>query len=261
MSRLIKSRWASASDDNVKVIGIKKVYPSLTEVEVEDPRKQEYLEQLTMEKEKILTNAASEANELIQQAQQEVALLYEQIKQEQEQFQEWRTTELQIAKKEGYEIGLAEGRHTAQMEYDSLLKQANLIVEKSEMQVQQHIENAEVTILHLAMEVAETILHNSIRETPEKFIPLVKHAIKQGKEQKKLQLHVHPEMYELLLEVKKELDQLLPPDASLSIFADDELLPTACFIESSAGKIDATIDHQLTELKSKLMQMLQEEVK
>ncbi|QPC46343.1 flagellar assembly protein FliH [Mangrovibacillus cuniculi] len=259
MSRLIKSRWASASDDNVKVIGIKKVQDSSSEGEVENPLKQEHLKRLAEEKEFILSQAVMESNSMIQQAQEEVAKLYEQLKDEQEQFQEWRSNELQIAKKEGYEIGLAEGRHTAQMEYESLLEQAKTIVQQSEIQVQQHLENAETTILRLSMEVAESILHDTLAESPEKFISLVKHAIKLGKEQKKLQLHVHPKMYELLINVKSELDHLLPPDATLTIFADDDLSTTTCFIESPAGRIDATVDHQLTELKSRLLQLLQEE--
>ena len=45
-----------------------------------------------------------------------------------------------------------------------------------------------------------------------------------------------------------------------NIFPDDDLKETDCIIESTFGRIDASVDSQLHELKLKLLQILEGEM-
>ena len=48
-------------------------------------------------------------------------------------------------------------------------------------------------------------------------------------------------------------------DIDFYIYPDDELEETSCIIESENGRIDASVDSQLEEIKIKLFEMLESE--
>ncbi len=62
-----------------------------------------------------------------------------------------------------------------------------------------------------------------------------------------------------MINVKQEIEQTIGNQASLSIFPNKELAKYSCIIETPFGQIDASIDTQLTELKTKLIDLLEED--
>jgi flagellar assembly protein FliH len=52
---------------------------------------------------------------------------------------------------------------------------------------------------------------------------------------------------------------IFPKDTELYIFPDDELEESSCIIESENGRMDASVDSQLQEIKVKLTELLEGE--
>lgn len=52
---------------------------------------------------------------------------------------------------------------------------------------------------------------------------------------------------------------LFPKELDFYIYPDEELSEMDCIIESANGRIDASIDSQLEEIKNKLIELLESE--
>ena len=65
--------------------------------------------------------------------------------------------------------------------------------------------------------------------------------------------------YEELLSKKEELMTIFSNVVNLFIYPDSDLSEDSCLIESSSGRIDASIDTQLSEIKVKLTELLESE--
>jgi flagellar assembly protein FliH len=68
---------------------------------------------------------------------------------------------------------------------------------------------------------------------------------------------VNPSRYSFLLSRKDELIALFPREVDFYIYPDEDLLEEACLIESANGRIDASVDSQLDEIKNKLIDLLE----
>ena len=134
------------------------------------------------------------------------------------------------------------------------------VVELSKSAFQAQVEKSEKVILELAMITAERILNSSLIDYSEKFVPLVKRALKEARDYKEIQIHVHPSKYEWLTSEKNELDAIFPNDVQCYLYPNGDLDEHACYIESENGRIDASIDSQLQEIKRKLMEILEGDI-
>ncbi|MDQ7861366.1 hypothetical protein RCO48_11125 [Peribacillus frigoritolerans] len=68
------------------------------------------------------------------------------------------------------------------------------------------------------------------------FLSIVKRAIKEVRDNREVQLHIHPIQYQSILSHKDELMAIFPKDTELYIFPDDELEESSCIIESEKRK-------------------------
>jgi flagellar assembly protein FliH len=164
----------------------------------------------------------------------------------------------QEAWQEGYNDGLHKGELDSKQQYSSMIEDLKEILNETRLSYHSQIEKSEETILQLAIKVAEKIMKVELEENKLSFLQIVKHAIKEAKEYSDINLIVHPSMFQLVFLQKDELQALINRETSLFIYPDEELQETGCIIESSFGRIDASIDSQLTELKMKLLELLEE---
>ena len=214
------------------------------------------LPELTKNKEQILNDAYLEAKEISERAQSDYDNTLKNIEQMKQDFEVEKEKITQQTKDEAYKVGLEEGRESGYLEYTGLLAEANQIVEQSKVAFKDHVESSEKTILELALVVAERILTKQLQQDANDFIPVVKQALKEMSDFKEIQIHVHPNQYEALLEQKDEIDAVLQRDTKSFIYVNEDVKEFTCMIESEKGKIDATISTQLIEMKSKLMELL-----
>ncbi len=172
--------------------------------------------------------------------------------------------EKKVIENEAYQKGMDEGFRQGHKEgYDNLqarLSQANEIIQKAKASHDRMVTSSERTIVEVAMKTAEKILSAKLEEDPTLFLPMVKNVMEEVKGQPEVALYVHPEKYDFVHRQSDELERLITPSSHLSIYAEEELNPDACIVESQFGRLDGSIDTQLSELRQHLLSVANEEM-
>jgi flagellar assembly protein FliH len=252
LSRVIKSSFANTTLEEKRVIGIQNLRLSRDDSE-------EYevdMTNLHVEAEAIIQEAKHKAEQILAKAQLELENTQAEIHNQKLHWESEKQHLYSLAKEEGRALGLEEGRHEGLEQYKSLIAEARDIIHLSKIEHTSLIESSEETILKLGVRVAEKIVNKQLAENQEEFLMIVKRAIKEVSEYTQIQIHVHPRYFELLLNQKEELKNLFNKETDISIFPNEELSETGCMIESSFGRIDASVDSQLIEIKNKLLSLL-----
>ncbi|MBM7659364.1 flagellar assembly protein FliH [Bacillus mesophilus] len=256
MSRLLKSHYATPQDEVKKVI---KLQPIVFQQSLDEESPEILRVKASQEAESLLANAKSQSEAMIYEAKQRLQLINEQINEMKFAWETEKEKLFEEVKAEAFQVGFQQGEVAAVEQYSAIIKEGCHIVEQAKLDYISQVELAEETILKLGIKVAEKILRVHLDETKDDFIQLVKHAIKEVKDYTDINIMVHPSMYEMVLAQKDELKALFNGDKSLYIYPNEELRETGCLIESSFGRIDASIDSQLNELKVKLLELIEEE--
>ena len=207
----------------------------------------------------IIANAQREAEEIILGARQEAELIRQQLDEQIQTFEMDKQRIAAEAHESGFAAGLEEGREKGYMQYHEVIQSARAVVDSAKKDYRTHVESSEREILEIGIKVAQKILGKTMEENEEDFLNIVRRALKEARENQEVQLHVHPIHYDFLLTNKEELKMLFPKEVDLFIYPDDELAESSCIIESINGRIDASIDSQLEEIKRKLIEMLEGE--
>ncbi|MBW8350493.1 flagellar assembly protein FliH [Bacillus sp. IITD106] len=251
MSRLIKNNPSQLLNNDAKVIKVRKIEASYQEDE-ERINQTMSLE----ERAEILRNAELEAQKILENTKAKVDQMIEQVEMRRSEWEEEEQRLIKEAYEKGMQLGIEEGRQHGYAEYSSLIEKAKEVVDSSKIAFQSYLDSSEQTIVDIAIKAAERILYTSLVNEQERFIPLVKRALKEAKDFKEVQIHVHPLQYELLLSEKNELDAIFPHGMQCFIYPDEDLEEYTCYIESENGRIDASVSSQLVELKKNLMELL-----
>ncbi|KAF0820370.1 MULTISPECIES: flagellar assembly protein FliH [unclassified Cytobacillus] len=256
MSRLIKSYSPAVPIEEKKVISIRHLHSHLNhnEEEVEQCSVRPYEEVQAM-----LNKAHEEAEWIVNTARIDSENLARQMEEQRGVLEQEKQKVFEEARTHGFAAGAEEGRQSALTEYTDLIQMAREVVDSAKHDYQQHIESSERTILDLGLKVAGKILGEVLEQDSDQFLSIVKRALKEAREYTEIQLHVHPVHYDLVLSHKEELIRVFPKETDLYIYPDEELSNTSCVIESANGRIEASVDSQLEEIKSKLFEMLESE--
>ncbi|WP_433749728.1 flagellar assembly protein FliH [Falsibacillus pallidus] len=255
MSRIIKSSWNSGQEaPKSKVIGLKQIVSEYAS-EIESGQLLKKIDE--KERESIINAAKEEAQTIRLNAQNELNEFRESFQLEKDRFEMDKAAWIEQAKKEGFESGFQDGRIQAMQEFSGYIQKAREVVELSKVEFSNYLESAEKTILELGVKIAEKILNKELVEHPDSFTGIVKKALKEVKEFKEVQIHVHPFKYDLLIDQKEDLEALFPFDVNCYIYPDEDLHENSCYIESQNGRVDAGIDSQLIEIKRQLLNILE----
>ena len=257
LSRIIKSTWAKTEVNNQKRIGIKTF-----KVDTDFDTAKEMIEPAINQEELdlIYLRANEEAERIVQTARQEAETIRMQAEEERNLWFQTERVRLeedtkQLGYHEGHEVGMQQGYE----EMHQHIKQAQNIVDLAKSDYHHYLDSSEKTILELSVEIAQKILNAELAAKQEGFYQLVRKAIKEAKEYNDIRLRIHYSKYESILSQKEELMAIFPKETDFHIYPDDELDETSCVIESSNGRIDASIDSQLQEIKRKLLELLEGE--
>ncbi|KON89090.1 flagellar assembly protein FliH [Sporosarcina globispora] len=256
MSRLIKSYSSAGPKEEKKVISIRLLQTNSQHTE-------DAMEQNTIRTDEqlqaMLNNAREEAERIVNAARLYSEKITQQINQQHEALEQEKQEVFEEARSQGFAAGAEEGRQSGLWEYNELIRMAKEVVNSAKNDYQQHIESSERTILNLGLKVAEKILGEVLEQNSDQFLFVVKRALKEARDYTEIQLHVHPVHYDLILSHKDELIRVFPKETDLYIYPDEELSNTSCIIESANGRIEASVDSQIEEVKRKLFEMLESE--
>lgn len=244
---------SNISPENKKVISIKKV----SEIFEEKP-KEEIVQDDEVSLHLKVDQLKNEIDELQQQKEKVLQDLQEAIAKEKETWEEEKEIEREEAQEIGYKVGYDAGYEQVFKQYDSLLEEANNIVHLAKSDYDKTVSKHENAIINLAISIAEKIMITSIEEEPEYFKHMVESAILDLKDSSNVKIYVHPNKYELIMEQKEELEQMVRNDDVISVYLDSNMHENACVIKHPYGQIDASIDTQLQQIKDALEEKIME---
>lgn len=225
------------------------------------------VERAESEQQTVDPSIIEKANEIIKQAEKEASRISDQaaldaeqlrnsIQEEKNLWEEEKAKLKAAAWDEGYQVGLEEGRTAGKSEYESLIETAVAAIDKAKLDSQTYIVKSERIILELAMACTESILGTVLAEEPEKFIGIVQKALNELKNEKEVEIFVHPSQFDLVVSSRNVLESAFPREAQCYIYPNEELSENDCVIECETIRIDAGIDSQLTQLKESLAELL-----
>lgn len=253
LSRIFKSFQTSSLQNEKKIIEIKTIkHETVNDCAVDEEQRSQSIDQVLLE-------AELEAKRRIDQAKNEAEQIRAQITEAKQAWEQERKMLIEEAQQTGYQAGLTEGREQGYEEMKASIQLAKHVIDVAKQDYHEKIDAAEGTILQLAIKVAEKIIGASLEKDEQYYLSMIKAVLKEVREDREVQIHVHPVYYEMILSEKEELLTLFPGETSLYIYPDDELSELDCFIESENGRIDASVDSQLAEIKQKLFELLESE--
>lgn len=251
LSKVIKSTNAKTIDNNGIKIHLREIHKQF-ENEIEETVDE------SISSQEIIEESRRVAEEIQEHAKNEYQQLQEQMRFEYSEHEK-RVEQLQIeAEKNGYNAGFHQGLEEGQKQYSQFIEQAKDVVEASRKDYIQKLEESESVIIELAMKVARKIISQTISSDQQAILSIVKDVLHVVREHEMIKLYVHPTWYETVLTYKNELQLLLQNNEELYIYPDDKLDEDGCMIETSFGKVDASVDSQLSEIKYALLEKLKE---
>lgn len=237
--------------DEPKVITLKKV-------KIHKPKPvAESFSELSMEEQyKLIETRTKEADKQHEALKLENERLIEEAKQAINQEKtDWETEKEELeklAREQGHQAGFAAGKEAALQEYQGLIDKANGIIESAMKDYHRTIEKHKNGVVSLAITVAEKIITMKMEEDPTVFTEIIKEALDELKDKQAVEIILHPDDYELVLEQKVELEQILDEETNLIIRMDSGLQAKSCMLVHPFGKIDVGIDSQLQQIKRAL---------
>ncbi|KIL44885.1 flagellar assembly protein FliH [Jeotgalibacillus soli] len=256
MSRIIKSQSVGISLKEAKSIPFLPL--DFSEPHLNDSL-QWTVDQAKKESTQLIADAQKRSQLIIKQAEDRAAELSSQIQQQQLGWEEERTLLQQDAYEKAFQLGHEEGREKGYSDLSSAIEEAKQMIAASKEAFEDHINNSEQVILQIAMKSTEKILAQVLEDKPERFLEVVKKGIKEAREMKEVKVYVALQQFTLVQQEREELRAIFPVDVQLYIYPEEELAPYQCFIESNQGRIDVSVDAQLTQMKRKLSDLLGDE--
>ncbi|WP_438317595.1 flagellar assembly protein FliH [Sporosarcina sp. FA9] len=254
MSNVFRSQNTLSEIGGTRQIGIRNLN-AIEEFEIENQNIS--LEDIYFERDKILNEAKKEINmeKLTIENMRNVAS--EDILSMQKAWAEEKEILEQKAYEDGFQIGHEEGRNKALSDMESSIQTANKTTEQSLNNASQYVASQERVILELAMRSAERILGEVIGEDEERFLSIVRRAIKDSREMKEIKLYISQDYFEFISANRAELAAIFPPDVPFLIFANDDFESTECYIETNHGRIVVSVDEQLNEIRERLIEIME----
>ncbi len=216
------------------------------------------VETVQQKAEEELAQARTYAEQLRAQAEEETRKIQEELELERQTAQAEIEHALAAAREEGYAVGFEQGQQDGRQSYDKLITQAKEMIEVSEREFERTIDTAEPIIIELASALAQRVVGKAITEDESIWASMLTQVMSEVREHEHVKLYVHPDAYTQTVDQKEELEQLLSHTEKLFIYPDAGLIQNGCIVESKYGRIDATIDRQLQELKKQLLAKLEE---
>ncbi|MCP3739092.1 flagellar assembly protein FliH [Rossellomorea sp. BNER] len=254
MSRIIKADSEAYPTKSTRRISLRNITLNDNEFCEDSSQSIENIEQIKSE---IILQARKDADELIKEATSMKESMIQELDRERERNEKENERLAHLAKEEGYFQGLREGQQKGFQEMTEMISQAKEIVKSTQTEFQQHLEKSEKVIVEIGIKVAEKIIGEILEEQPEAFLSVVKRGLKEVRDLPHVQIHIHPSQFSLFDSHREDLEAIFPSTIQLYLYPNEDLQEMDCFIESNHGRVMVGINEQLTEIKSKLMELLE----
>ncbi|AOM83188.1 flagellar assembly protein FliH [Salisediminibacterium beveridgei] len=202
-------------------------------------------------REEELQRKEEELNNQWRQFEEEAAVIRQEMNQQAEQI-------FNEAAENGFNQGHQEGIEQGKTQCDEQIQEARQMIELARHDVVRRIEEAEPDILELSVAVASRILGKTVETHPETWLHMVKQAIYEVREQEEVKVYVPPDWYPMTIQGQRELQEVAVHVGELIILPDEQLSGHQCVLETPFGRVDASMDTQLLEIRHALFEVLKD---
>ena len=182
--------------------------------------------------------------ELLLELEQERLFILETARKESEEL---KLDSKEQGYKAGYEQGYDNGIKKAQIEGITIKNNALNLIIQAEQQVQEYFIENHNNVIKLAANMAESIVQNTIDETSENIIMLIKPVLLQFGKKGNIIISCRPENIAYIKSYLHELEYSCP-DAKFILLEDSNLEKNGCIIENENQIIDLQIKKQIKSI-------------
>jgi flagellar assembly protein FliH len=148
---------------------------------------------------------------------------------------------------EGLAAGTKKGRQEALEELDHALRALESAARRIQEERAQLMKGAEEEVLHVALEVAEKIVHRRVKEDEDVAVTSVRQGVRRAVERAHVTIRVHPEDLSAVQAHRTEWLELMGGAGVLEVLPDRRVAKGGAEIATPSGLIDARIETQLEE--------------
>ncbi|ASS75650.1 hypothetical protein CIG75_12055 [Tumebacillus algifaecis] len=250
MSKLLKAQQTSLAQQAYQIQVEPVVFPRS-----ENPGQAEFEQAILaaqQEANAILADAQATARKHVAHAEEEVSGMLER---ERERVQSLLQAEVEAAKEQGRQEGIALGMEQAQAECVEMLQAADEQYQSAVEERRRYFAQAEPMIVDLALEVAKKIMIRESSVDRSFVVEVVQAALDEMHDSGKVEVRVHPDDHAVVQQNRERLRKDVPGQAELLIIKDHSVEAGGCVVCTSFGNIDARIDTQLEEVRKALQEV------
>ncbi len=157
---------------------------------------------------------------------------------------------------QAYQDGVAAGLKQAE---DKLAQATNALTQaaqKLSTQSESIMQRSAEDMLHLVMAIARRIIQVEVNEHKETIVRIVQQTISAAVQAEEFHIRVNPEDLHILNEHKPLFIASLSGLSNIEFVSDGSITRGGCVLESSAGRVDATLETQLDEIFAHLKETM-----
>ncbi|TCK97889.1 flagellar assembly protein FliH [Natranaerovirga hydrolytica] len=243
MSNLFKSSFVSFTPEDKKLIKIESEDPRI--LKSTNPKKEDYREIIkkkeTTEKEKVEKNL-QEAEAILKEAKLEAEMIKKNA------YEEGKKSGYE----KGYDSGYSEGYEVGKQEAEQL--KAEVDKQEAEMIAKYEglIEKLEPRFVQLVINIVEKLTGVLVEDKKELILNIINNGIQSKDTTKEYVINVSDEDYNYIIDNSNAIHNIGNPNVKIDIISNTKLSKGQCFIETSNGIINSSVDVQLKELISDL---------
>ena len=159
-----------------------------------------------------------------------------------------------LIEKESYEKGFAQGEkdgfEVGQRRLETVIRQFENILLEMERQRSDLCRTHEKEMLQLVLSISKKLLHDELPFHEEGIRATLQEAFQHVVDRKRVIVHLHPMDYQYLLNHPEGFPFLHEEEKGVKVIEDSTITRGGCFLETSFGEIDATLESQFDEIVS-----------
>lgn len=184
----------------------------------------------------------------LKQAEEISRKILQSAREERQKILDNAQAEAQRLREQACEEGRSSAREAKRQDIEACLSQLNALMDELQQEQQAFLRQYEDGLSSLALDIAEKIIGNSIREHPNEMLELVQKAVSSVKNVDWISVNVSEKMPALVEQLKKELPSWT--DAQHTDVVASDLPVDSCVIHTPNGVVDASVSTQIGNLKS-----------
>ena len=196
----------------------------------------------------IKQQAVEDAERIVSDAQAKVRELENEIRQTLEAERNDARTQ---GRNEGKEDGFAEGK----AEVDRLIERTQVVLERAQNKRAEILDESEKEIVNLVLLITRKIIKVISENQREVIIANVIEALRKVKAKGNILIRVNLSDLKLATEHKQDFINMMEGVSSINVVEDSSVDSGGCIIETDFGEIDARIASQLAELENRILEI------